>query len=40
VRVRSAVTRGTEVYIRVPRAALCLEQNRSAEEHAVKEMVG
>jgi len=40
VRVTSAVARGTEVYIRVPRAALCAEHNRSTEEQSVKEMVG
>ena len=40
VRVTSAVARGTEVYIRVPKAALCAEHNRSTAEQAVKEMVG
>ena len=40
VRVTSAVARGTEVYIRVPRAAISAEHNRSTSEQAVKEMVG
>ncbi len=40
VRVTSEVARGTEVYIRVPRTAVCIEQNRSTEEQTVKELVG
>ena len=40
VRVTSAVTRGTEVYIRVPRAAVCFEHSRLAEDDAVREMAG
>jgi ligand-binding sensor domain-containing protein/signal transduction histidine kinase len=39
VRVTSAVARGTEVYIRVPRAAVCFEHKRAAEKHAVEELV-
>jgi signal transduction histidine kinase len=39
VRVTSAVAHGTEVYIRVPRAAVCFEQKRAAEQQAVEEMV-
>jgi signal transduction histidine kinase len=31
---------GTEVYIRVPRAAVCFEHQRQAEKQAVEEMVG